>query len=190
MQNGRNDESRTVALARQTSLRKPTRSLSESTEENTVPKLGTAGRLVDYDSLIRFFTCPVCKDWVTPPIIQCRKGHIVCGPCKTKGLKACPECKQRFSDVPNWMMEQVSAIIAFPCRYQTHGCREYSELLNKSAHEALCSFRPVGCQYAVHGCTQILLYHLMEKHVPRCQFKPPPPIQHQLNITRSDGSYK
>jgi hypothetical protein len=72
-----------------------------------LPPLGTAGRLVDYDALIKHFDCPVCHDWVTPPIVQCRKGHIVCGPCKSKGLKACPICKQRFSDVNNWMMEQV-----------------------------------------------------------------------------------
>jgi len=132
----------------------------------------TNRRLVNYDALIRLFDCPVCHDWVTGPIVQCRKGHIVCGPCKSKGLKACPVCKQRFSDVTNWMMEQVSSLISFPCRFQSHGCPEYHELAHRVGHEALCSYRPVSCHYSVRGCTQVLLFHLMEKHVLECSFKP------------------
>ncbi len=110
--NGRSygdSRSPTVALARQSSMRKSsTGDVAGASGSNSGHhQLGSSGRLVDYDALIRHFDCPVCHDWVTPPIVQCRKGHIVCGPCKSKGLKACPICKQRFSDVPNWMMEQV-----------------------------------------------------------------------------------
>ena len=121
--------SRTVALARQSSIsgRKAPLTRVESVPLSNTnvghmlgnltasmsltsqsPPLGSDGRLVDYEALISHFDCPVCHDWVTPPVIQCRKGHIVCGPCKNKGLKACPICKQRFSDVPNLMIEQVS----------------------------------------------------------------------------------
>lgn len=107
--NGRSFLSRTVALVRQASLRgsagePPSPGVSEKS-------LGSPGQpLVDYEALIRHFECPVCHEWITPPIVQCRKGHVVCGPCKTGGLKVCPVCKQRFSDVPNWMMEQVCAL--------------------------------------------------------------------------------
>ena len=95
-------QSRTVALARQASIR------GSIGEPSTVHEpVGHHGERVDYEALIRHFECPVCHEWVTPPIAQCRKGHVVCGPCKSSGLKACPVCKQRFSDVPNWMMEQV-----------------------------------------------------------------------------------
>jgi hypothetical protein len=68
---------------------------------------------------------------------------------------------------------KVSLVIAFPCKFQGNGCHIYSELIHKTSHEALCSFRPVSCQYGIRGCTQILLYHLMEKHVLECRFKPP-----------------
>jgi len=143
-----------------------------SSSGKTVVSHSTNRRLVNYDALIRLFDCPVCHDWVTGPIVQCRKGHIVCGPCKSKGLKACPVCQQRFSDVNNWMMEQVSSLISFPCRFEGHGCAEYHELAHRVGHEALCSYRPVSCQYSVRGCTQVLLFHLMEKHVLECSFKP------------------
>lgn len=115
MPNGRGygeTKSPTAALARQSSIRK---SSAGDLGSSTLPSLGTAGRLVDYEALIRHFDCPVCHDWVTPPIVQCRKGHIVCGPCKSKGLKACPVCKQRFSDVTNWMMEQVNDLLFISC---------------------------------------------------------------------------
>ena len=131
MQNGGGPSSRTVALARQSSItnrRVLTRGESLPVSASSVhphisglsgtshsmsqgPGLGADGRLVDYEALISHFDCPVCHDWVTPPVVQCRKGHIVCGPCKSKGLKACPICKQRFSDVPNLMIEQVN------CKY-------------------------------------------------------------------------
>ena len=129
-------------------------------------------RLVNYEELLRLFECPVCHDWVTPPIAQCRKGHVVCGPCKKKGLTACPCCKQRFSEVPNWMMEQISAAVAFPCKFQGPGWQEFCVLVQKTGHEALCSFRPVNCQYSIKGCTQVLQFHLMENHVQLCPFRP------------------
>jgi len=161
--NGRTGSTQ-VSLARNSS--KTTADASASTGGNN------SRRLVNYEALIRLFDCPVCHEWVSPPIAQCRKGHVVCGPCKSKGLKACPICKQRFSEVNNWMMEQVSAVISFPCKFHSHGCREYSLLVHKVGHEALCSYRPVSCHYSVRGCTQVLLFHLMERHVLECTFKP------------------
>lgn len=81
-------------------------------------------------------------------------------------------------------------VIAFPCKFQGNGCRTFSELVHKTAHEALCSFRPVSCQYAIRGCTQILLYHLMEKHVLECQFKPPNIQLHKQLSTSSRDSFQ
>lgn len=80
-------------------------------------------------------------------------------------------------------------VIAFPCKFQGNGCRTFSELIHKTSHEALCSFRPVSCQYAIRGCTQILLYHLMEKHVLECRFKPPTlnKMQSQLSVSSRDS---
>lgn len=154
-----------MALARKSSSK-------NSGEQQASASTGSSRRLVNYDALIHLFDCPVCHDWITAPVAQCRKGHVVCGACKSKGIKACPNCKQRFSDVPNLMMEQISAVISFPCKFHSHGCREYSLLVHKVGHEALCSYRPVSCQYSVRGCTQVLLFHLMESHVLECSFKP------------------
>ena len=130
------------------------------------------GHLVDYEALLRLFECPICHDWVSPPIAQCQSGHIACGPCRKRGLKSCINCQQRFSKVPNWMMWQIAATIAFPCRFQGHGCRHYCYTAVKKSHEALCPHRPISCQYSVKGCPQILQFRLMEDHVTQCPFKP------------------
>lgn len=137
-------------------------------------------RLVDYEALLRLFECPVCHDWTTPPIAQCRKGHVVCGPCKKKGLVTCPVCKQRFSEVPNWMMEQIANTMVFPCKFRSHGCRDATYLTLKGSHEALCCYRPVNCRYSVRGCGQVMQFYLMESHVERCPFKPRPLQQSDL----------
>lgn len=42
--------------------------------------------------LASLFECPVCFDYVLPPIIQCQSGHLVCANCRPK-LTCCPTCR-------------------------------------------------------------------------------------------------
>ena len=42
--------------------------------------------------LASFFECPVCFDYVLPPIYQCQAGHLVCSVCRPK-LNCCPTCR-------------------------------------------------------------------------------------------------
>ena len=46
------------------------------------------GHLVDYEALLGLFECPVCHDWVSPPIGQCQSGHMACGPCREASSRA------------------------------------------------------------------------------------------------------
>jgi hypothetical protein len=41
--------------------------------------------------LASVFECPVCFDYVLPPILQCQSGHLVCSNCRLK-LTSCPTC--------------------------------------------------------------------------------------------------
>ena len=50
--------------------------------------------------LASLFECPVCFDYVLPPIFQCQAGHLVCSICCPK-LTCCPTCRGplgKFSD--------------------------------------------------------------------------------------------
>ena len=42
--------------------------------------------------LAALFECPVCYDYVLPPILQCQSGHLVCSSCRSK-LTLCPTCR-------------------------------------------------------------------------------------------------
>ena len=42
--------------------------------------------------LASLFECPVCFDYVLPPILQCHAGHLVCSNCRPK-LTCCPTCR-------------------------------------------------------------------------------------------------
>ncbi|KAK4301857.1 hypothetical protein Pmani_026032 [Petrolisthes manimaculis] len=66
--------------------------------------------LVEYDDLLKLFCCPGCQGFMTPPLYQCRKGHLVCNTCRFSLKQVCPICKQRFAENTNMMMEQVSEL--------------------------------------------------------------------------------
>lgn len=61
--------------------------------------------------LASFFECPVCFDYVLPPILQCQSGHLVCSSCRSK-LTCCPTCRGSLGNIRNLAMEKVSVILA------------------------------------------------------------------------------
>jgi hypothetical protein len=56
--------------------------------------------------LIGLLECPVCMEYMGPPIHQCRRGHLVCSACKPK-LPSCPTCRSHFTESRNLAMEKV-----------------------------------------------------------------------------------
>lgn len=72
--------------------------------------------------LTSLFECPVCFDFVLPPIIQCQNGHLVCSSCRTK-ITTCPTCRIPISsNIRNLPMEKLATTMMFPCKYSSSGC--------------------------------------------------------------------
>ena len=71
--------------------------------------------LICYSDLLHLLTCPACSCLVSPPVSQCRKGHLYCRDCRTNN--SCRICRQTFLEAPNIALETVMALIALPCRY-------------------------------------------------------------------------
>lgn len=62
------------------------------------------------------FECPVCFDYVLPPILQCQAGHLVCNQCRQK-LSCCPTCRGPLTpSIRNLAMEKVASTLPFPCK--------------------------------------------------------------------------
>ncbi|XP_037544122.1 cysteine and histidine-rich protein 1 homolog [Nematolebias whitei] len=85
-----------------------------------LPSAGLPGQPAELTAL---FECPVCFDYVLPPILQCQAGHLVCNPCRQK-LSCCPTCRGPLSpSIRNLAMEKVASALPFPCKVTTGSVR-------------------------------------------------------------------
>lgn len=78
-----------------------------------LPHSALAGQSAELTAL---FECPVCFDYVLPPILQCQAGHLVCNQCRQK-LSCCPTCRGPLTpSIRNLAMEKVASTLPFPCK--------------------------------------------------------------------------
>lgn len=82
--------------------------------------------------LASFFECPVCFDYVLPPILQCQSGHLVCSSCRSK-LTCCPTCRGSLGNIRNLAMEKVCVINNNTYTYTVHAFHT-SESVHVTAH--------------------------------------------------------
>jgi len=95
--------------------------------------------------LTSLFECPVCFDYVLPPIIQCQNGHLVCSSCRQK-ITCCPTCRVPISNnIRNLQMEKLAPTLLFPCKYSSAGCTQNLLYSDKPEHEDSCEFKPYSC---------------------------------------------
>jgi len=126
-------------------------------------------------------TCPVCKEYFTPPIVQCYKGHSVCLSCVHRMAQVskderCPECRSHMrTTCRNYALEGQMQYITVGCVWEKLGCSARISLLDRAKHEAYCPSRPLGvkCYYsgealgrecAWEGNPLLLPRHLREVH--------------------------
>jgi hypothetical protein len=73
----------------------------------------------ELDKLQAIFTeikCPICQDYMLPPIfVVCKSGHSVCSRCAEQLKERCPLCKQPVVNIRNIVMEKVATRIRYPC---------------------------------------------------------------------------
>ncbi|KAI5009417.1 hypothetical protein ZWY2020_011554 [Hordeum vulgare] len=117
--------------------------------------------------------CPVCSSPLTPPIFQCKVGHLVCSACRDKlrgsKKKACGVCSRPVSRRCHGMERVVESMVV-PCSNAAHGCTAMLMAYGgdkKTEHEEACPHAPCfcpeqGCGFA--GTTGALLDHLAAKH--------------------------
>lgn len=118
--------------------------------------------------LASFFECPVCFDYVLPPILQCQSGHLVCSSCRTK-LTCCPTCRGSLGNIRNLAMEKVASNVKFPCKHSSYGCTASLLYTEKVDHEETCEFRPYlcpcpGASCKWQGALELVMPHLMMSH--------------------------
>jgi len=108
--------------------------MPSSTFNNRQPSQTQAMDSTTNQELAQLFECPVCYDYVLPPIMQCATGHLVCGTCRPK-LQGCPTCRGQPQWIRNLAMEKVAATVYFPCKYTPNGCSNALLHQDKVEHE-------------------------------------------------------
>lgn len=101
-----------------------------------------ANNTAQNDKLLRqVFECPICKDYMVPPIHQCVSGHTLCNSCKTK-LDKCPSCEAKIEETRNYILEDVAEKAELPCQYETDNCTFRGGVKRIAEHELDCSLKP------------------------------------------------
>jgi E3 ubiquitin-protein ligase SIAH1 len=95
-------------------------------------------------SLFRNLECPVCMEYMTPPIILCHNGHNICNTCRPK-LENCPKCRQPFLEARNYALEDLCYKVKYPCKFQEEGCQETFSGKHITEHQAVC-------HHGIHAC--------------------------------------
>lgn len=62
---------------------------------------------------LQLLECPVCKEYMSPPIYQCTTGHTICNSCKVK-LGKCSACEDPIEKTRNYTLEELSKKVELP----------------------------------------------------------------------------
>ena len=119
--------------------------------------------------------CPVCMEYMRPPIILCANGHNICNNCKQR-VPHCPTCRQQFLNTRNVALEKAATELKYPCTYRDYGCREMYKLDLIGRHQEKCQYVPQPCpvnKLNLGTCTWLginskINFHLKQAHNDIC----------------------
>jgi len=125
--------------------------------------------------LLEEMECPVCREYVVPPIAMCVSGHSICTTCKNK-MQRCPVCTKYFSSCRNYALENIAVKMMYPCKYQEEGCKELLTLQQRAAHHAECPHQTHKCPFSMvdkepcrwEGSPPTLVNHIKNNHGGLC----------------------
>lgn len=97
-----------------------------------------------YDALLLELECPICTNYMSPPIRQCATGHSVCEPCR-KRLPKCALCQGKFTESRNLSLEGLAVKMRYPCINKGAGCDAKLSYTEREVHELRCNLKGYKC---------------------------------------------
>ncbi|PNF19740.1 hypothetical protein B7P43_G14755 [Cryptotermes secundus] len=88
--------------------------------------------------------CLLCVEIMTPPIVVCSNGHMICNNCKPK-LDKCHFCRAIITSRKNIFAEEISKLLKVRCSYAHEGCQVQESPDKIEEHEVACFYQPVEC---------------------------------------------
>lgn len=126
--------------------------------ESILSHVGSMSSSNFMSALTKMAVCPVCSNYYTGNVFQCRNGHNLClnclDTCVRQG-KPCPQCRAPFGHekIRNIAFESLlgELDITVPCKYREYGCDQQIKYSKVHDHWRVCNYRPANCFF--HGCT-------------------------------------
>jgi E3 ubiquitin-protein ligase SIAH1 len=94
--------------------------------------------------LLEQLECPVCLEYMGPPITFCENGHNICSSCRPE-LERCPTCRQTFLKARNVALEKLAIEVECPCPNEPYGCAIYFPISLIRHHRNVCEYIPLDC---------------------------------------------
>ncbi|KAG5862558.1 hypothetical protein JTB14_016916 [Gonioctena quinquepunctata] len=122
---------------------KPTKMQLDVSEQAKVAEEVKKNTNINWD-LLSELECPVCYEYMLPPIFQCLNGHSICQTCKVL-VTECPMCKNPVQDTQNFVLEKMTQYLDYPCKFHKMGCTFSCKSTEIQNHENGCEFGPFDC---------------------------------------------
>ncbi|XP_018563338.1 E3 ubiquitin-protein ligase SIAH1-like [Anoplophora glabripennis] len=97
-----------------------------------------------YTDLLQELECPICTNYMSPPIRQCATGHSICEDCRRK-LPKCALCQGVFTESRNISLEGLAVKMRYPCINKSSGCNLKLAYNEREIHESKCPFKGYKC---------------------------------------------
>ena len=96
--------------------------------------------------LLSDLECPVCMQYMVPPIKMCTNGHNICSKCR-ESVQSCPTCRAEFLETRNVALEKIVRRQKYPCPNKQSGCLDLFSIEHIAKHQDDCVYREVKCPF-------------------------------------------
>ncbi|XP_069680245.1 E3 ubiquitin-protein ligase Siah1-like isoform X2 [Periplaneta americana] len=100
------------------------------------------------ENFLKELECPVCYEYMEPPIGMCETGHPICVKCKPQ-MRNCPVCRKNIIGTRNIPLENIAGLLVYPCKYKDVGCPEIVSLKEKLRHQSECIHETRKCPFSM-----------------------------------------
>jgi len=105
-------------------------------------------RALDKD-LLKDLECPVCLEYMVPPIKLCTNGHNICTNCRWR-VPCCPTCRAAFSEIRSVALENIARRQKYPCANRRRGCLDLFTIEHINEHNAVCVYGRIECPFKLY----------------------------------------
>jgi E3 ubiquitin-protein ligase SIAH1 len=113
--------------------------------------------------------CPVCMQYMVPPIQLCTNGHNICSNCRER-VQSCPTCRAEILETRNLVLENIVRRQKYPCENRQSGCLDLFSIEHIAKHHAVCVYGKIKCPLHLlgkcswNGLKNDLKEHAKESH--------------------------